>query len=294
MAMNIIISVNEKYIEPAKTMLFSLRAHTQDEITVWNLNHSVREEKVQELTEYLQKKCHITMQTINVGDSVFDGMSLGLPGLFSIEIYYRILAPWLLPETVDRAAWLDADMIIRASLEDFYYQDFQGKSIVACEDGRSVSGIDDSERLGVSKNHRYFNSGVLLMNFTQIREKFTPAVIGAYKDKELIYPDQDILNCMFENDLLYADYKRYNCNAHVFSALPDKKNVVILHYYGTNKPWEYRQGFDPDLEYHKVKKQQGVFMLAPYHSQISYMKKCFITKCPVGKMLYRLLKGKKQ
>ena len=292
--MNIIISVNEKYIEPAKTMLFSLRSHTDDKITVWNLNHSVREEKVQELADYLAQKCDIEMHTINVGDSVFDGMSLGEEGLFSIEIYYRILAPWLLPETVDRAAWLDADMIVRSSLEDFYYQDFQGKGIVACEDERSLLGVDDTQRLGVSKEHRYFNSGVLLMSFEKIREKFAPSVIADYKDKELIYPDQDILNCMFENDILYADYRKYNCNSFLFSTLEDKSEAVILHYYGPFKPWNFKGGFDPDLEYFKVKKKQGIFAPAPIKCQVRYFLKLFANKCPVGRLLYRVVKGKKK
>ena len=73
MAMNIIISVNEKYIEPAKTMLFSLRAHTQDEITVWNLNHSVREEKVQELAEDIHSEI---IGTLSRSDTVQEAEEL--------------------------------------------------------------------------------------------------------------------------------------------------------------------------------------------------------------------------
>ena len=104
--MNIVISLNYKYIKAARSMLFSLHKYAKEPITVWLLNHSLSNHEVERFKSFL-KKYNIDLFVIPIGPSFFDDMPLVSENQFSIEIYYRIFIPWLLPEMVDRALWLD-------------------------------------------------------------------------------------------------------------------------------------------------------------------------------------------
>ena len=51
---------------------------------------------------------------------------------YPMEIYYRIYASALLPETFDRILYLDADIIVIRSLKELYEMDFEDNYFLAC------------------------------------------------------------------------------------------------------------------------------------------------------------------
>lgn len=268
--MNIVVSLNSKYIEPAKSMLFSLQKHTKEPITVWLLNHSLSSLEVQRFKSFL-RKYNIDLSVIPIGPSFFDDMPLVFENQFSIEIYYRIFIPWLLPEMVGRALWLDSDIIISGDISEFYNLDLNEHCIAACEDGRYINAKargQDNERLGLESGHRYFNSGVLLMNLNRIRSNFSQEKVCALAGRirqRLVYPDQDILNCLYQNSVLYADYHLFNCGADRLHLLSDeeKSNIRILHYYGRCKPWDLLRGSDPGNRYWNAQREMGKLTIIP-------------------------------
>lgn len=168
--MNVLISVNNLYLDKAKTMLHSMHRNNCERTTVYLMNHCLSKGSVQRFREYLQHKLNMTLIEIDVSKTELDHMPLG-NAHFSIEMYYRILAQFLLPEDIDRILWLDADIIICRSLYKFYNQDFGGKYIIACpdsmNDSKEVSLL--KEKLGLPMDHIYFNSGVLLLNLYALR-----------------------------------------------------------------------------------------------------------------------------
>lgn len=270
--LNIVISVNDKYIDAAESMLFSLRSHVDEPITVWFLNHSVNAEKNKRFGLYLKKRCNMDLVNIEVGSSFFDSMPLVFNELFSIEIYYRILIPWLLPNEVTRALWLDADIIIRGDISAFYHKDFQGHCIIACEDFIQINPDAKMTKRNHSLfgvGHRYFNSGVMLLNNERIRQQYTLEAVCRFsrllKD-ELIYPDQDILNYLYRGKVLYEDCRVYNCGLWAVPEMSEEefREVRILHYYGPRKPWNVWEGNDPGLDYWKVQRQRGRAVILPY------------------------------
>ena len=269
--MNIVVSLNSKYIKAAKGMLVSLHKYAKEPITVWLLNHSLSNHEVQRFKSFLRKN-NMTLSVIPIGPSFFDDMPLVSENQFSIEMYYRIFIPWLLPDMVDRALWLDSDIIISGDIAQFYHMDLNEHCIAACEDGRYINTKtrgQDNDRLGLESSHRYFNSGVLLMNLNLIRSNFSQeevcALAGRIKER-LVYPDQDILNCLFQNSVLYADYHLYNCGADRINLLTDeeKSNIRILHYYGLCKPWDLLRGSDPEKRYWKIQREMGNLTIIPH------------------------------
>ncbi len=173
---------------------------------------------------------------------------------------------------VDRVLWLDSDIIISGDITQFYNLDLKEYCIAACEDGRYINintRGQDNDRLELESSHRYFNSGVLLMNLNLIRRSFSQEEVctlaGRIREK-LVYPDQDILNCLYQDSVLYADYHLYNCGVERIHLLTDEErtNIRILHYYGLNKPWDLLHGNDPDKRYWKIQREMGNLTIIPH------------------------------
>lgn len=163
----------------------------------------------------------------------------------SRETYYRLLAQEMLPMDVERVLYLDADMIVLGSLEEFYNQDFAGKLLVACN--RWPAGKIDGKRLEqltLPKDTVYFNAGTLLYNLTGQRREIDPNILYEYPAlfyKQLKYGDQDVLNAVFYGLTKFADWRIYNHFDYEIARQRDAERVLrrckILHYNGNGKPW---------------------------------------------------------
>ena len=214
--MNILISVNRDYLDKAETMLHSLRRYNSEDVTVYLINRSLNDNKIRKLREYLHKNLTMDFKVINVSETVFDELPV-FEERFSVEMYYRVIAQFLLPKSVDRIMWLDADIVICGNISDFYHQDFEDKLLAACPDALCDSEeiVTIKSKLGLPKEHIYFNSGVLLLNIEALREKtqINEIVKTAQSiSKNFTYPDQDLLNYLYSSQIKYCDQNRFNCS----------------------------------------------------------------------------------
>ena len=242
--MNVLISVNRSYLDKAATMLHSLRRnHNDDEITVYLCNRSLTCGEVEKLRKYLDKRLKMILEVVDMPMTEFDQLSDGNER-FSVEVFYRVLAQFILPESVERILWLDADILICGSIHEFYYQDFDGKLLAACPD--IAWNREDIERikrnLELPEEHVYFNSGVLLLNLEELRKKTTSKEIiqnALNISEHLNYPDQNLLNYLYTEQVKYCDFHKYNCQAEIFGELTPEQvdGIVILHFAGCRKPW---------------------------------------------------------
>ncbi len=163
-------------------------------------------------------------------------------GRWRQECFFRYFVTELLPEA-DRVLWLDADILVRKSVEELYNIDFGGRSFAAVYDNTS----EPEKRLGISD---YYNSGILMINTKKLREtgkmkEFWELVASPEYKGEL--PDQDALNIVFKDDIKETD-GRFN----TFPLNPEQyadyliANAVIIHYVSEHKPWNTE-----DVEYFK-------------------------------------------
>ena len=241
--MNVLISVNKCYLDKAKTRLHSVRRNNSEDVTVYLINHSLNCAELKKFRNYLQKHLRMDLVVMDVSTTAFDQLPLN-DGRFSIEIYYRVIAQFLLPQTVDRIMWLDADIVICGTISDFYHQDFEGALLTACPDVNCEDKeiIRIKENLGLSKGHTYFNSGVLLLNIEALRKTTDLQVIVQTAQSiapYFVYPDQDLLNYLYSGRVKYCDQNKYNCQVQAFGELTQDqiKDIAILHYAGAQKPW---------------------------------------------------------
>jgi lipopolysaccharide biosynthesis glycosyltransferase len=157
----------------------------------------------------------------------------------------------ILTDAEDRALYLAGDMIINKSLSELYHEDFGDALIIACDD---KSGLNTPDRYGPKHNemfiqayengYRYFNAGVMLLNISKMREKYT---FQTYLDAinawnyQMEAPDQDILNWVHWREVAYVDCMVYDLFARVahnagITYEEVKDNVAIIHFAGA-KPW---------------------------------------------------------
>ena len=248
--MNIVTALNRKYVPYTGTMLLSHAINEKEHIYAYLL-HSELDAQDISLLEKTVSGYDMSIHPIYVDKNRF---SARLPrnDQWSIEAYYRLMMLELLPDIVDRALYLDGDMIINKSLCDLYYSDFEEAMIIACDD---KSGLNTPDRYGSKHNemfrqsyecgYRYFNSGVMLLNINKMRERYS---FQTYLDAieswnyQMEAPDQDILNWVHWREVAYADCMRYDLFARVahnagVTYQEAKEGVAIIHYAGT-KPWD--------------------------------------------------------
>lgn len=261
--MNILISVNSKFLEIAKTMLYSLQINTKEKIVVYMINLNLKETEIKDFNNYLIENCSIKLNVIDIGYELINKLPI-VSEQFSIEMYFRIFAQFLLPNDLDRILWLDADIIVMRDIIDFYYQDFEDKCFVVCRDRKytNESILTIKKNLEIPNYHDYFNSGVLLMNLEKLRKiteiKSISEICNKLKSK-LTYPDQDLLNYIYAGKVKYNDWEKYNYQLFCDSEIDNNilNGVSILHYCGQKKPWIYQNICDSSKYYWKIRYMQG-------------------------------------
>jgi lipopolysaccharide biosynthesis glycosyltransferase len=171
---------------------------------------------------------------------------------YPFTIYYRIFAPLLLPEGVERVLYLDCDLVAHNSFDEFYDSDFCGSYFIACSNTGAFLTAFNRIRMGVAKGYVYMNTGVVLMNVKALRQVITVEGIRNYTVKNkprLMLYDQDVLFGLYGDRIKKEDFRKYNLSDRHFSRLRlsangkideqwVEENNVFVHYIGTNKPWK--------------------------------------------------------
>ena len=159
--------------------------------------------------------------------------------------YSRLLIPYLKPELKKRL-YLDLDLIVNIDITELFNQDI-GKYIIGAvyeEYSEKYHSIVSKKNLLIDESHKYFNSGVLLINCEKWRENnITNRLKEAYInfEKRMTFHDQDLLNIVFSPNNYFQLNKKFN-----YSSVDDytENKNMIFHYLGKLKPWL----FLPDLK----------------------------------------------
>lgn len=249
--MNILISFDRNYIQPANTMLESLFITNPGvEFTIYAFCEGVSDKEMKQLQQKCKRR-HSEFRVIEVPSDVFSNA----PSVryYSKAMYYRLLAAELLPESVQRILYIDPDTLILNPIQSIYETQFDNYLFAAASHNmeNGISEYVNKIRLNNYETNGYFNSGVLLMNLDQMRNEMKPSDIYAYIERNkqgLILPDQDVLNGLYGHRILPVDDSIWNYDTRKFEyylffsqGVRDMdwvmNNTVILHFCGKQKPW---------------------------------------------------------
>ncbi len=167
------------------------------------------------------------------------GERLNLRDYYTVSIYFRLFIPDMFRE-FKKAIYLDADMVILEDIAKLYDTELGDNLLGGVPDAIIASRQEfrDYAELGcgIYPYTKYFNSGMMLMNLDAMREfdlegKFE-YLFNTYRF-ETVCPDQDYLNVICKDRVLYLDegWDKMAIDG-------SYENPMIVHYNNFAKPWQ--------------------------------------------------------
>lgn len=159
---------------------------------------------------------------------------------FTLTIFFRIFLPDLFPQ-YDKAIYLDSDVCVPEDIAQMYDIEL-GDNYLGVVNDYSIAAVPElmhyvEDAVGIDRK-RYFNSGILLMNFDQLRKRNLSGRFLELLNKyqfDTIAPDQDYLNALCKDKVVYMDK--------TFDSMPCEQkpfeNPKVIHYNLFDKPWCY-------------------------------------------------------
>ena len=247
---NILCATDDKYVPYCGIMLTSLFENNKElnfciYILVEQLSNKSKNEFATLARIYNQR-----IEIITVDSEKLKDCPIQSDDYVSIATYYRLLAPILLPQNVEKILYLDCDMIVDGNIEDLYNTDIENVAVATVLDEDYLNEAK-YKRLEYLKSTHYFNAGMLLINLSYWRKTdVMQRCLNYIKDKKeiLTFHDQDTLNYILRDEKkeLHTKYnlqtgllyKNRKLEQHIIKEIDEAVNSpIIIHYTGLNKPW---------------------------------------------------------
>lgn len=252
------VALDENYLPQLQVLLTSLWVNNPGEVIELYFMHSRVSESAMGKVDVQCREYGYRLVPVPVPSSFFKDAPV--TKRYPQEMYYRLLAAHLLPDTLDRVLYLDPDILVINPLRPLWELDMQGKLFAAASHTGVTELANNVNRLRLGTDSDYFNSGVLLIDLRACRESILPEEVFAFAaehSKGLILPDQDVLNALYGKQILQLDdavwnYDARNYNSYFIRSSGEAdldwvmEHTVILHFCGKAKPWKpgylYRYG----------------------------------------------------
>ena len=266
----IALATNDYFVPYAGTMLLSLIDNASDykfyDIIILSEDISIKNKA--RINTIVKNRKNFRVNFLNP-NSLLEHYTFYTRGHFSVETYYRLVLPELLPD-YNKVLYLDSDMIIRRDIAELYDLDLESYLIAACYDADTsglYNGYEPNKKnymdsvLKMVNPYSYFQAGTLLINLKEFRKMYTTKQILDYATSyEFQLLDQDILNHLCEGKVKYidmewnmmVDYDNKRINEIIRLApqwqykeyIKARSAPSIIHYAGPQKPW-----FFPEMDF---------------------------------------------
>ena len=246
----LLTTLDQNYLPQLQVLLTSLAVNNpEDTFTLFLLHSAIPEEKL----AAVRRQCGgygYTFLPIHVDDSLFQ--EAPATRQYPKEMYYRLLAPHLLPRDIRRVLYLDPDTLVINPVRPLWETELEGNLFAAAAHTGKTELMNGVNQLRLGTEGDYYNSGVLLMDLEAGRREILPQALFDYVAKhgrELILPDQDVLNALYSRRILpledvlwnydarnYRSYLLRSAGAHDMRWVME--HTAILHFCGKEKPWK--------------------------------------------------------
>lgn len=209
--MNILYQFNEAYAPFAGVSVTSLFEHNKaaEAVTVYILGEGLSKDSVRRFGE-LAGQYERTVTFLNADAAMKRMRKLNMPtyrGSYAANL--RLFLTDILPKSVERLLYLDADTIVCDPLDEVYNADM-GEHVI----GMVMDSLTKRHKrdIGLMPDEEYYNSGVILFDMEKWRmEGCTQKIIDHVLHVRSHYPapDQDLLNVCCKG-AIYRLPVRYN------------------------------------------------------------------------------------
>jgi len=176
--------------------------------------------------------------------------ALPLWGRMTATTYQKLMLGDWLPAEVDRAIWLDADLLVLEDLGLLAQLPAASKVAAAVVDPRvprlgSRFGVSGWRALGLNPDAPYFNAGVMAIDVARWREEEVGGHCLRYLERfaeRVTFWDQEALNAVLCDGLWQPLPERWNVHPSLpaIPGMPAPLDPAVIHFSGSLKPWIHR------------------------------------------------------
>jgi lipopolysaccharide biosynthesis glycosyltransferase len=257
--MQILMCCNAGYIQHLAVVVLSLAAQpTKYGIDVLVVMGAPEVNDIMALQNSLLRFPHVTLRTLTFSPD--PDLHLPIRMHYSRDMYTRLWVAEFFDASVRRVLYLDSDMVVTGSLDELWETDLRGNTIGAV----TIPGSTRCGLLDIPEAYGYFNSGVLLIDLAQWRERnIFPKLLNfiEHNSEKLPDGDQDVLNAMMHADRFALDFVWNVISPFYFDyhdlRLPKgevpriQAGARIVHFNGASKPWSYFSRHPRRADYYK-------------------------------------------
>lgn len=244
------------YILYQKVAIVSLCKNTSSRIRVNLIYSGVISKKDREFFLNLEKMYkNITLRFINYSNRI----DYSAKNHVSKAAYIKINLDTILSD-IDKVIYLDSDVLINDDIKELWSYSNKIHYLGAIIN----PGYDyDNRVFGVSKDHKTFNSGVMMLNLKNIRKHEFSKKLKLFLDEKghlTRLNDQAAFNAVFLDwqllpekwNVQYVFYMKSSKELDIDSIhLKDlRKNPSIIHFTSNSKPWQYRNAHPLKKKYY--------------------------------------------
>ena len=237
--LTIACAINRLYLQPLLVTLTSLVAHLPagTPVRLYVLHRDLTAKDIERLSVFARvSAASPPMERIA-------GLPLRSP--FTPEAYGPLLLPDVLPASLDRVLYLDADLLVLDDLTPLWQSDMAGAPLAAVQDAAiplvsSRRGLRAVETIGIPASAPYFNAGVMLMDLEAWRrENVTARAVEYLRAAAHV----DFLHQEALNAVLWDGWRPLPARWNVIAGLAGRFGVelpnrpAIAHFAGHFKPW---------------------------------------------------------
>lgn len=213
--MNIVYHASDSFAKVTGTSIVSIFENNKDadDITVYIIENKFTDEnkkKMRDLADkYARKIVFIPMPDINETEDLH---LKKIKEKWIFDSYCRLFLDKLLPESVDRVLYLDGDVLNVGSLRELWNMDLEGScaaAVIDCLGGKYY------QLLGLSKEAKYCNSGVIFFDLVQWRRQAMGEKVRQYvhdKNGYVFFMEQTVFNAVMQGKIkiLHPKYNTYS------------------------------------------------------------------------------------
>ena len=241
--MNFLYCFDENYNIPASVSIFSLLENVKEEINVYIIHKNKKTfEPLDAITS------HRNLNKLEIYE--FSNKNYEFPNIEGAHVseatYYRFFIEMHLPKDLKFITYVDADIVFVSDPVNEINEE-----IKKLEDSSNLISVrSESEILNEKlnlKSNKYFNAGVMIINFNKWLESDILNKLLNLTDEraeDIQWWDQDVLNIYFDGNYTEMS-ENLNYRLEMFPYQKKvvhklDKNIKVIHYSGKFKPWSLK------------------------------------------------------
>lgn len=253
----VVFASDEKFIPGLFVALYSISVNSlAEKIKIFIIDGGISL-KNKKIIQSFFANSNLSIEIIDIDRALFDNFLIS-KRINSVS-YYRLEIPQLLSPAIEKAIYLDCDIVVEGDICDLWDTKLGEKFLLAVPEMdpdslyvSSPNGLALYKELQIPSKQLYFNAGVLLLNLSLWRQNSISSKIYKYLieyKKFVRYHDQDGMNAILWNNwgtlppewnVMSSVYSQVTnieiglSENEFYKAFTDPK---IIHYYDAEKPW---------------------------------------------------------